>query len=84
MASGTAFKLEVFTAALRAIALHRPPSSLSSVSRIYRGDMEMIVVRALEKDKARRYASAADPAAQIHRYLGDQSIVARPRAADGE
>ena len=41
------------------------PTPLSSISRIYRGDIETIVAKALEKDKTRRYASAADLAADI-------------------
>lgn len=57
------------------------PTSLSSVSRIYRGDIETIVGKALEKDKTRRYGSAADLAADIHRYLGDEPIAARPPSA---
>ena len=39
------------------------PAPLSSISRTYRGDLETIVSKALEKDKTRRYASAADLAA---------------------
>jgi tetratricopeptide (TPR) repeat protein len=57
------------------------PQRLSSVSGAYRGDVETIVAKALEKDKARRYASAADLAADIRRYLEDQPIVARPPSA---
>ena len=54
------------------------PAPLSSVSRIYRGDIETIVAKALEKDKNRRYASATGLAADIRRYLHDEPIVARP------
>src|SRR5207245_1728435 len=54
------------------------PSPLSTVSRVYRGDIETIVARALEKDKARRYASAADLAADSRRHLEDQPISAKP------
>jgi tetratricopeptide (TPR) repeat protein len=54
------------------------PARLSSVSRAYRGDLETIVAKALEKDKARRYASAAELATDIKRYLQDEPIVARP------
>ena len=54
------------------------PARLSSISRVYRGDVETIVAKALEKDKARRYASAADLAADIRHYLQDEPIVARP------
>jgi serine/threonine protein kinase len=54
------------------------PTPLSLVSRVYRGDIETIVSKALEKDKARRYSSAADFAADIQRYLEDQPIKAKP------
>ena len=57
------------------------PIRLSSIHRMYRGDVETMVAKALEKDKARRYGSAADLAADIRRYLADQPIVARPPTA---
>jgi tetratricopeptide (TPR) repeat protein len=53
------------------------PRPLSSISRVYRGDIETIVAKALEKDKARRYAAASGLAADIHRYLNDEPIAAR-------
>jgi tetratricopeptide (TPR) repeat protein/predicted Ser/Thr protein kinase len=57
------------------------PARLSSISRVYRGDVETIVAKALEKDKARRYASAAALAADIRRHLADEPIAARPASA---
>ena len=57
------------------------PARLSSVNRTYRGDIETIVGKALEKDKARRYTSAAAMAEDIRRYLSDQPITARSATA---
>ena len=57
------------------------PVPLSSMDRRYRGDVETIAAKALEKDKTRRYASAAELAADIRRYLSDQPIVARAPSA---
>jgi non-specific serine/threonine protein kinase/serine/threonine-protein kinase len=54
------------------------PARLSSVNRGYKGDVETIVAKALEKDKSRRYSSAAELAADIRRFLTDEPIVARP------
>jgi tetratricopeptide (TPR) repeat protein/tRNA A-37 threonylcarbamoyl transferase component Bud32 len=54
------------------------PGRLSSISRAYRGDVETIVAKALEKDKSRRYSSAAALAADIRRYLAHEPIAARP------
>jgi len=54
------------------------PTALSTINRGYRGDIETIVCKALEKDKTRRYSSAAELAADIRRYLHDEPIMARP------
>ncbi len=42
------------------------------------GDLNWIVLKAIEKDKDRRYASASDLAEDLRRYLTDQPVVARP------
>jgi serine/threonine protein kinase/Tfp pilus assembly protein PilF len=50
---------------------------LSSVNGTYRGDVEVIVAKALEKNKMQRYSSAAGLAEEIQRYLRDEPILAR-------
>jgi tetratricopeptide (TPR) repeat protein len=57
------------------------PKRLSSISRVYRGDLETIAGKALEKDKTRRYGSASELGDEIRRYLQDQPITARPASA---
>jgi tetratricopeptide (TPR) repeat protein len=57
------------------------PVPLGTVNREFRGDVEIIVAKALEKDKSRRYTSASDLAADIRRYLQDEPVVARPPSA---
>ncbi|MFN0241363.1 MAG: tetratricopeptide repeat protein [Planctomycetota bacterium] len=54
---------------------------LSSLDRALRGDVETILAKAMEKDPARRYPSAAELAADVRRYLRDEPIVARPPSA---
>src|SRR5438477_356599 len=54
------------------------PSRLSSIDSRFRGDVETIVAKAMEKDKTRRYASAAALADDIRRYLSDEPLIARP------
>jgi predicted Ser/Thr protein kinase len=44
-------------------------------------DLQIIVRKALEKDKTRRYASAAELAGDLCRYLADEPILARPPSA---
>ncbi|MHC4304211.1 MAG: serine/threonine protein kinase [Planctomycetota bacterium] len=54
------------------------PSRLSTVDRSFRGDLDTIVAKALEREKDRRYQSAGDLAADVRHYLSDEPIVARP------
>jgi tetratricopeptide (TPR) repeat protein/predicted Ser/Thr protein kinase len=62
---------------LRTIREAQPPR-LGAVNRSYRGDIETIAAKAVEKDKTRRYASAAAMAEDIRRYLRNEAITARP------
>ena len=57
------------------------PSRLSALDRALRGDVETIVAKAIEKEPGRRYASAAELAADIRRYLRDEPIQARPASS---
>src|SRR5260370_4181657 len=57
------------------------PSRLGSLDPRLRGDVETIIARALVKDPARRYPSAAELAADIRRHLRDETIRARPPSA---
>ena len=43
-----------------------------------RGDLDWIVIRALEKDRARRYETANGLAMDVQRYLDNEPVVARP------
>ncbi len=54
------------------------PAPLSSINRKLRGDVEIIVAKALEKVKQRRYDSADALASDVRRFLRDEPIVARP------
>jgi WD40 repeat protein/predicted Ser/Thr protein kinase len=66
--------------AVRAIREHEP-SRLGSLDGRLRGDVETIAAKAMEKDKARRYATAADLAADVRRHLNNEPIRARPTSA---
>jgi serine/threonine protein kinase len=46
-----------------------------------RGDLDWIAVKALERDRDRRYQSASELAADIERYLRREPISARPPSA---
>jgi serine/threonine protein kinase len=67
---------------LRAQAiLETEPMALGLIDRALKGDIEVIVAKALEKEPARRYNSAADLAADLRRYLSDHPINARRSTA---
>lgn len=71
---------KVIHEAARIIAIEEP-APLSSINKNLRGDVETIVIKALEKEKARRYSSADELASDVRRYLNDQPISARPASA---
>ncbi len=62
------------------IARHRRVD-LQALSRLLRGDLDWIVMRSLEKDRARRYASASELAEDVRRHLRDEPVLAGPPGA---
>ncbi len=60
------------------IVREQDPPRLGSVDQALRGDIETIVCKAMEKQRGRRYATAAELAADIRRYLNSEPIQARP------
>ena len=51
-----------------------PPNLISEI----KGDLDWIVMKALEKDRARRYETANGLAMEIQRFLDNEPVVARP------
>jgi serine/threonine protein kinase/tetratricopeptide (TPR) repeat protein len=47
------------------------------LSRLLRGELDWIVLKALEKDRTRRYATAQELADDLRRYLDDKAILAK-------
>jgi tetratricopeptide (TPR) repeat protein len=50
----------------------------AKLSGLLRGDLDWIVMKALQKDRTRRYQTASDFARDIQHYLNDEPIEARP------
>jgi serine/threonine protein kinase len=50
----------------------------AQLSRILKGDLDWVVMKALEKDRARRYETAASLADDVRRYLDNEPVQARP------
>jgi tetratricopeptide (TPR) repeat protein len=66
-----------FAEAVRVVHDAEPARLSVSIKRVP-PDLETIVAKALEKDKERRYGSAAELAEDIRRFLRDEPIAARP------
>jgi serine/threonine protein kinase len=49
--------------------------------QLFRGELDWIVMKALEKDRNRRYESASAFAADVQRYLNDEQVLACPPSA---
>src|SRR5437762_829823 len=54
---------------------HGEPGKLG---RLLRGELDWIVMKALEKDRNRRYESVSALAADVRRYLHDEPVLACP------
>ena len=52
-----------------------------ALARQMRGDLDSIALKALEKDRSRRYGSPSDFAADIGRYLNNEAVLAVPPSA---
>jgi tetratricopeptide (TPR) repeat protein len=63
------------------LILEADPPSLSALSHEFRGDLDTIVSKALQKKREDRYQSAAELGGDVRRYLSDEPIVARPASA---
>jgi serine/threonine protein kinase len=65
---------------LAEIAKHRHVEP-AALSRLVRGDLDWITMKALEKDRQRRYETVNGLAMDIERYLCNEPVVARPPSA---
>jgi WD40 repeat protein len=59
------------------ISTHRK-SDARRLSQLCRGELDWIVMKALEKDRNRRYESASALASDVQRYLNDEPVQACP------
>ena len=50
----------------------------SKLREILRGELDWVVMKALEKDRTRRYGNASSFADDIRRYLNNEVVLARP------
>ncbi len=62
---------------LAVTAAHRGTDS-RKLSQLMRGELDWIVMKCMEKDRTRRYETAAGVAADIQRYLCDEVVEASP------
>jgi tetratricopeptide (TPR) repeat protein len=66
--------------AVNTVAVNRQ-SDPKRLSRLCRGELDWIVMKALEKDRNRRYESASAFATDVQRYLHDEPVQACPPSA---
>jgi serine/threonine protein kinase len=64
--------------AISATAAERRNLDPGQLAGSLRGDLDWIALKALEKDRARRYGTPSELAADIARYLRNEPVVARP------
>jgi eukaryotic-like serine/threonine-protein kinase len=62
-------------------ASEKRQSDPRKLSRLFRGELDWIVMKALEKDRNRRYETANGLARDVERYLHDEPVLACPPSA---
>jgi serine/threonine protein kinase/tetratricopeptide (TPR) repeat protein len=60
------------------VAAERRRTDIQGLTRTLRGDLDWIVMKALEKDRTRRYGSPTELAADVDRYLRREAVHASP------
>ena len=70
-------RLSTMGETLRKVSTQRKTDP-AKLSALVRGDLDWIVMKALEKDRARRYETASSFAADVRRFLAEEPIEARP------
>ncbi|PWU08618.1 MAG: hypothetical protein C5B50_29245 [Verrucomicrobia bacterium] len=63
------------------IAAERRQTDAVKLPHLIRGDLDWIVMKCLEKDRARRYETANELALDLQRYLANEPVAARPPSA---
>jgi WD40 repeat protein/serine/threonine protein kinase/TPR repeat protein len=56
-------------------------ADIKQLTQQLHGDLDWIALKALERDRERRYGGASELAADLRRYLDDEPVLARPASA---
>ncbi len=65
----------------RTTAARRRAAEAPRLISLFRGDLDWVVMKCLEKDRTRRYETANGLASDIQRHLNNEPVVARPPSA---
>ncbi len=74
-------KIRTHDAATSTELAHKRQTEPLALAKEIRGDLDSITLKALEKDRSRRYGSPSDLAADIRRYQRHEPVEARPASA---
>jgi WD40 repeat protein/serine/threonine protein kinase len=71
-------RISILTAEEQTTTAKRRDTDPPRLLHLVRGDLDWIVMKALEKDRTRRYETANGLAADVKRHLDNEPVVARP------
>jgi hypothetical protein len=74
-------KLQTLNQAEQTTVAKQRQSDPPKLAYLIRGDLDWIVMKCLEKDRARRYEKANGLAADVQRHLGNEPVLARSPSA---
>ena len=73
--------LNTMTEQVRGPVAQRRQADSAKLAGLLRGDLDWVVMKALEKDRTRRYQSANELALDLKRHLAHEPVIARPATA---
>jgi eukaryotic-like serine/threonine-protein kinase len=74
-------KIRTQDAATSTALAHKRQTEPLALAKEIRGDLDSITLKALEKERSRRYGSPSDLAADIERHLNNEAVLAVPPSA---
>ena len=69
-------RLSALTQANRSVIAHHRQANPDRLGNLIKGELDWIVMKAMEKDRKRRYATASELSEDVHRFLNHEPVTA--------
>jgi eukaryotic-like serine/threonine-protein kinase len=74
-------RLSTMEKAERTVVARNRSIEISALAKVFKGDLDWIVMKAIEKDRSHRYDTVTGLATDVQRHLRTEPVIARPASA---